>query len=119
MTEAHLNTLRVLEADSTLSQRDISRLLQLSLGRVNYILNALVLKGYVKTRRFKNSRNKLAYKYILTPEGIRKKFKLTAHFIQRKSMEYEVLADEIEELKREIHLSAKKPLSGSQLGKTT
>ena len=73
MDEYHLKLLKELSKDSTLSQRDLSNKLGLSLGKVNYVLNALLDKGLLKTKRFKNSRNKRAYMYILTAEGIDRK----------------------------------------------
>lgn len=73
----------------------------LSLGRVNYLVNALLRAGYIKAIRFKNSRNKIAYTYILTPKGMRAKLSQTYHFLQRKLEEYHRLKEEIEALKRE------------------
>ena len=102
MEEHHLKTLKELSKDSTLSQRDLSKKLGLSLGRVNYVVNALLDKGLVKAERFKNSKNKLAYMYNLTPEGIIEKAELTYHFLQRKKEEYDSLGMEIEELRREV-----------------
>lgn len=102
MNESHLRLLRELSKDNMLSQRDLSKKLGLSLGKVNYILNALLDKGLVKVKRFKNSRNKLAYMYILTPRGIIKKMELTHDFLKRKMDEYDTLKEEIEELKKDI-----------------
>jgi EPS-associated MarR family transcriptional regulator len=98
---AHLYTLRELSRDDTLSQRDLAGRLGISLGRVNYVVNSLIGKGLVKARRFKNSRNKLAYRYVLTPEGISEKIKVTRSFLQAKLHEFERLQREIEELRRE------------------
>ncbi len=102
MDEHHLKTLKELSKDSALSQRDLSKRLGLSLGRMNYVLNALLDKGLLKAERFKNSKNKIAYMYHLTPEGIIEKVELTYHFLQRKKEEYDSLGMEIEELRREL-----------------
>ena len=102
MDEHHLTLLKELATDSTLSQRDLSKRLGLSLGKVNYVLNALLDKGFVKAERFKNSRKKLAYMYVLTPEGIKRKVCLTGHFLKIKVREYDALKVEIEEMKREL-----------------
>ena len=102
MNEHHLKLLKELSKDNTLSQRDLSRKLGLSLGKVNYVLNALLDKGLVKAERFKNSKNKLAYMYHLTPKGIKKKVELTSSFLHRKIDEFDSLRIEIEELKSEI-----------------
>lgn len=97
----HLHALRELARDETLSQRDLAGRLGLSLGRVNYVVNSLIDKGLVKVRRFKNSRNKLAYRYILTPEGMREKVLVTHRFLQERLREYELLHREIDVLRRE------------------
>lgn len=103
MDETHFNTLRELAKDGKLSQRELSRRMGLSLGRANFVVNALLKKGYIKAQRFKNSNNKIAYRYILTPKGISTKLSHTYDFLQRKIEEYERLKQEIAALKRETH----------------
>lgn len=98
----NLKILKELSKDKTLSQRDLSKKLGLSLGKVNYILNALIDKGLVKAERFKNSKKKLAYMYILTPKGIAEKMELTYLFLNRKIHEYDALRREIKELKKDL-----------------
>ena len=98
---AHVYTLRELSRDDTLSQRDLAGRLGFSLGRVNHVVNSLISMGLVKARRFKNSRNKLAYRYILTPQGIRERVTVTRRFLQAKQHEFERLQREIEDLRRE------------------
>jgi EPS-associated MarR family transcriptional regulator len=95
MDENHLKALRVLTEKSNLSQREIAKELNLSLGKVNYIINALIEKGFVTVHRFKNSNQKRSYIYYLTPEGIKKKFELTHQFFKIISKEYESLKEEI------------------------
>ena len=101
MDESQFKALRELEKDSTLSQRDLSKRVGLSVGRINYIINALLEKGYIKAQRFKNSKNKMGYMYILTPKGISERLIQTQMFLQRKTAEYEQLRQEIEILKQE------------------
>ena len=84
------------------SQRARSATLGVSLGTVNYCLKAVIAKGWVKVKNFQHSTNKSAYAYILTPQGLEEKSKVTARFLKRKMVEYEQLQQEIEELKREI-----------------
>lgn len=103
MDESQFKTLRELAKDGTLSQRDLSKRMGLSLGRVNYLVNALLEKGYIKARRFKNSRNKIAYMYILTPKGMGEKLRQTYIFLQRKIEEFDRLKQEIEALRQENH----------------
>ena len=101
MDESQFKALRELEKDSTLSQRDLSKKVGLSVGRVNYIINALLKKGYIKAQRFKNSKNKIGYMYILTPKGISERIVQTQTFLQRKNEEYIRLKQEIEALREE------------------
>ncbi len=101
MDESQFKTLRELARDGTLSQRELSRKMGVSLGRVNYLVNALLSKGYIKARRFKNSKNKIAYMYVLTPRGISVKLNQTYDFLQRKMDEFDRLKEEIELLKQE------------------
>ena len=64
--ELRYKLMRLLEANPKVSQRDVAREFGISLGKVNYCLKALIRKGWVKASHFKNSHNKLAYKYLLT-----------------------------------------------------
>ena len=91
--EIIIKVLNILSKNPEYSQRDISSALDVSLGKVNYVLRALISKGFIKTERFINSRNKRAYRYLLTPTGIREKVKLTRNFVMRKIKEYESLLD--------------------------
>ena len=102
ISEHHFRVLRLLAAQPELSQRGLSRELGMSLGKVNYCLNALVDRGLVKVSNFRNNDNKLSYAYLLTPRGIKSKAVVTAHFLQRKMAEYEALEKEIAMLKREV-----------------
>ena len=104
--DIHFRMLRLLEARSDLSQRDLARELGTSLGKVNYCLNALIDKGWIKMRNFQNSRNKIGYAYLLTPRGIEQKAAITVHFLRRKAAEYESLKKEIARLRREVGQAA-------------
>ncbi len=101
MNESHFKTLRELSSNGNLTQRELSERLGLSLGSVNYVIQALISKGYVKAQRFKNSKNKMGYIYILTPKGVKEKVIQTEQFIQRKMAEYERIRRELESLKKE------------------
>lgn len=93
--------LKTLEDNPSLSQRDLAKRLGISLGKVNFCLNALVEKGCLKVNNFRNSDNKLAYTYLLTPRGVEEKARITVSFLKYKMQEYERLRAEIEELQRE------------------
>jgi EPS-associated MarR family transcriptional regulator len=96
--DVRFRVLRLLEEHPEFSQRDIAQALNVSVGSVNYCLNALVEKGHVKLSNFRSSKNKLRYMYVLTPKGISEKVALTGRFLQRKMAEYEALRAEIEAL---------------------
>ena len=100
--ELRLQVLRALEANPELSQRQLAAQLGVSLGGVNYVLKALVERGFVKADNFRKSGNKVAYLYVLTPQGIAEKASLAAAFLGRKLEEYEVLRKEIEALRGEL-----------------
>lgn len=99
--ETRYRILKILEADPQSSQRRIADQLGISLGRVNYCLQALVKKGLVKANNFRHSTSKRAYLYLLTPRGIEEKARVTARFLRVKLDEYEILKHELEELQRE------------------
>lgn len=100
--EHHLKVLRLLEANPDMSQRELAEALGVSVGKTNYCIRALVDKGLLKMNNFRNSQNKLAYAYLLTPAGIAAKADLTARFLKQRMAEYEQLREEIEQLKREV-----------------
>ena len=90
--------LKSLEQDANLTQRQLSKELEISLGKVNYCLQSLIQKGFVKINNFKNSNHKIQYSYLLTPTGIEEKTKLTIEFLKTKTQEYEALKKEVEKL---------------------
>lgn len=94
--------LRLLELNPQINQRDLSEALGISLGKTNYCLKALLDKGFIKIQNFRNSQNKMAYAYLLTPRGVDQKARMTIEFLQIKMNEYEKLQMEILELKQEI-----------------
>ena len=103
--EIHLKVLRYLEDNPEVSQRELANELGVSLGKANYCLRALINKGLVKAKNFKNNANKRAYLYILTPKGMETKARITASFLQRKMKEYEMLKQEIRELQAEVDVA--------------
>jgi len=93
--------LKVLEKDSNFTQRRLSNTLGISLGKINYCMKKLIDKGFIKVNNFKNHKNKIQYKYLLTSKGIEEKGKLTLQFIKIKTKEYDALKGEIDDLKIE------------------
>ena len=94
--------LKILKDNPKMTQRQIAEELGLSLGKTNYVIHALIDKGWVKLSNFKRSDNKLGYIYLLTPKGISEKTILAQNFLNRKSEEYNRLKKEIEILKNEL-----------------
>ena len=94
--------LKILKDNPKMTQRQMAKELGLSLGKTNYVVGALVDKGWVKLSNFKRSDNKLGYIYLLTPEGLSEKAILAQNFLKRKSEEYNRLKKEIEILKKEL-----------------
>ena len=113
--ETRYRILRLLEADPNASQRKMAGELGISVGRVNYCLQALIERGLVKAKNFRNSANKRAYLYLLTPRGIEEKATVTARFLRIKLAEYEALKRELEELQREAG-STRQPTSSATAG---
>tara|TARA_Y100001947_G_scaffold137061_1_gene125760 strand:- start:273 stop:650 length:378 start_codon:yes stop_codon:yes gene_type:complete len=102
--------MKYLDNTQKTSQRELSQSLNISLGKINYILKALINKGIVKARNFKNSKNKRAYAYYLTSKGIQEKTRMTISFFNRKSQEYDKLKKELIELEKEIKNTNSKDL---------
>ena len=94
-SQDNLNLLRKIKNKPKSSQRELAEELGFSLGKLNYCLRALKSKGLVKINNFRKNPNKIGYIYVITPEGISHKTKLTINFMKRKMMEYD-------ELKREL-----------------
>ena len=94
--------MRILQENPDLTQRELAEKLGMSVGGLNYRLNALIDKGLVKMQNFSNSKNKFKYVYLLTPMGIAEKVALTTRFFSRKMEEYEALKLEIEALKSQV-----------------
>jgi EPS-associated MarR family transcriptional regulator len=99
---ARLAVLRLLSLRPELSQRELSEMLGLSLGKTHYVLHALLDKGLVKARNFRRSDRKLAYAYVLTPTGMREKLRLTRSFLARKEREFDELQHMIAALRTEL-----------------
>jgi EPS-associated MarR family transcriptional regulator len=101
--DTHYYVLRLVESRPEISQRELAAELGVSLGKANYCLKALIDKGWVKARNFKNSNSKWSYAYLLTPKGIQQKTRITARFLNRKMAEYEALKKEIADLQHELN----------------
>ena len=80
--DAEYAILKVLKDNPAITQRQLSKQLGVSLGKTNYVLHALMDKGWMKLSNFKRSDNKIGYLYLITPEGIEKKSILAQNFLK-------------------------------------
>ncbi len=101
-SDAEYIILKKFQDNPYLTQRELSKELGVSLGKTNYIINALIDKGWLKLMNFKRSDKKLGYSYLLTTQGITEKAILAQKFLKRKSDEYNRLKEEIENLRKEL-----------------
>ena len=74
-----LALLQEIEADPDISQAKLAEELGVAIGTVNWHIKRLVEKGFVKVKRAR--RRKL--RYIITPEGIALRTKLTVDYIRQ------------------------------------
>ena len=112
--DVRLRVMRLIDANSEMSSRQIADKVGIANGSAYYVLTALVKKGFVKLENFKNSQRKGRYAYLLTPKGIREKSLLTHRFIGRKRQEFDALRAEIESLEEEAGLA--EDVSSSESG---
>jgi len=112
--EYRYKILKRLEANPEISQRELAGDLGISLGRVNFCIQALVEKGLVKAKNFRNSKNKAGYAYLLTPKGIEDKAKITVQFLKIKLAEHEALTKEIKNLREEsMQVKTRQPIGAT------
>ncbi|OGP67227.1 MAG: MarR family EPS-associated transcriptional regulator [Deltaproteobacteria bacterium RBG_13_53_10] len=104
-SEEVLRILREIRKSPEMTQRELSSRLGISLGKVNFLVNALIQRGMVKVENFRTSTSKKAYLYYLTPRGIEEKTRTTYQFLKRKLKEYESLEEEIRQLREEVRTS--------------
>ena len=100
LNEIHLQVLRAVEIYPGLTQRELAKELEVSLGKAHYCMKALIEKGFVKMGNFSHNQKKLQYAYLLTSTGIKSKAILTAYFLERKAAEYAALKCELENISR-------------------
>jgi EPS-associated MarR family transcriptional regulator len=104
--DIYFRVMRLLQENPQMTQRELARALGISLGGVNYCMKALITKGWIKIQNFRNSHDKLAYTYLLTPKGIAEKAALTTSFLKRKMQEFDGLKAEIQSLQQDLGKSA-------------
>ena len=83
------------------TQRDLSAKLNMSLGKVNYLLKELIKRGLISVKSFTTNPNKIKkIRYVLTKRGFNFRVQLTQHFFEKKEREYLEMKERWEELKR-------------------
>ena len=97
MDQDQFNVLRKINQKPKSSQRNLSKALGLSLGKINYCLKELKIKGLVKIKNFQKNSNKIQYVYVLTPKGLTEKTRLTINFMRRKMKEFDELKKELDQ----------------------
>lgn len=100
MDEYHI--IKEIEANPSHTQRSLAQKLNISLGKVNYLLSGLVEKGLIRAQKLKQSPDKIRWHYLLTPTGMKNKIQITKEYLRRRIDEFEKLQREIEEIKNEI-----------------
>lgn len=97
--DVYFRALNFLEEEPKLTQRELAQRLGISLGGANYCLKALIEIGHIKAGNFSKNTKKSVYLYLLTPQGVAEKAKLTAGFLKRKLAEYQALKKEIKSVR--------------------
>lgn len=97
--EENLLIIKEIASQSSVTQRELSLKLGISLGKTNYLLKELIKKGFIEAENFSNNPGKLKkIRYHLTKEGLEHKIQLTHHFLKEKEAEYYRLKEEWEGL---------------------
>lgn len=94
--------IKELEGNPSHTQRSLAGKLDVSLGKVNYVLAGLVEKGIVKAKKLKNHPGQIRWQYILTHQGMKEKVRITKEYLGKRIREFEEIQDEIRELQREV-----------------
>lgn len=94
--------IKEIENNPSHTQRSLADKLDISLGKVNYVLAALIEKGIVKAKKLKNEPGNIRWQYILTPSGVKEKLKITKTYLHKRLLEYEEIQKEIEFLKKDV-----------------
>jgi len=102
---AHFRILKIISGEPQVSQRELADRLEISVGKVNYLVKALAGKGLIKLENFQHTQGVKAklkkVTYLLTPKGILERISLTRDYLVRMEEEYEALKAEVAEIDRE------------------
>jgi DNA-binding MarR family transcriptional regulator len=90
--------LEQIENDPDITQASLATQLGVAVGTVNWHLKRMIAKGYVKVKRAE--RRKL--RYIITPEGITFRARLTVDYIEQSFLLYRNIRKRVRELLAEV-----------------
>lgn len=102
--ELQYKAFKLLELRPQITQRELAKEMGMSLGKTHYVIKELISVGWVKLYNFRRSDNKMAYSYILTPEGLKEKSLVTLRFLDKKQIEYMQIKRDIALLKKEVNV---------------
>jgi EPS-associated MarR family transcriptional regulator len=94
--------IKEIEQNPSHTQRSLAQKLDISLGKANYVLAGLVQKGIIKAMKLKNHPDKIRWQYVLTPQGMKEKIRITRQYLRSRTNEYEEIQKEIAQLKKEV-----------------
>ena len=100
--EAKYKLLKTLVSNPEASQRELSKALGMSLGRVNHCINALLQQGLIEATVFKNKNNKQAHQYHLSRKGKRDHPAIGRAYLTEVEQSAKALKQEITQLKRDL-----------------
>jgi DNA-binding MarR family transcriptional regulator len=93
-----IGLLEEIERDPNVTQASLASQLGVAVGTVNWYLKRLIAKGYVKVKRAE--RRKL--RYIITPEGIAFRARLTVDYIEQSLILYRNTRQRVRDLLQEV-----------------
>ncbi|MDD5205753.1 MAG: MarR family EPS-associated transcriptional regulator, partial [Desulfobacterales bacterium] len=96
--EIQYRLLKLLSADGSLTQREMSKRIGVSLGIVNFFLSDLTRRGLIFIEQTRMFGNRIKYRYLLTSAGMEEKTRLALNFLKLRIEDYEKIKSEIREL---------------------
>lgn len=104
--EISLKILEHIQANPSITQRDLSSKLGIALGLTNAYIKRLAKKGYIKIKNLTGKR----IIYILTPKGILEKTKLTFNYMARSFNYFKEIKHKIDKTYERIIASGKRSI---------
>ena len=98
-TDHELALLENIERNPDITQASLALQLGVAVGTVNWHLKRLITKGYVKIKRAERKR----LRYIITPDGIALRARLTVDYIEQQLLLYRRLRQRVKEHLDEVH----------------